>query len=182
MVAAWRAQTDFVTDSRRIKPETVLADADGAEIVDTDGRAIGGIILVPVKRTEVTGPKSFDTLSLAELIEMNYDDLTTVIADGASISSVVTLRRRPILTILVPSGWDDAVLTFQVSQDGVTYYELVDEAGEYVSLTVDAGRMLRVTNLDQWAGFQYLKVRSGTSSVPVAQTGTATITLTVRDE
>lgn len=177
----WRATSSFETDTRRIRPDFVLADVDGSVVTDPGGDTVGGLVRVVLEREEVTGPKPFDTLVLRELIDVNYYDLTTTIALGGSLSAAVTLQRRPILAIIVPAGWDDADLTFQVSQDGITYYELVTEAGAAVQLDVVAGKMHRTTNLDQWAGYQYMKVRSGTFGTPVTQSAARTITLTVRD-
>lgn len=177
----WRVNTSFASETQRFNSGLSLADSDGTLVGDSDDTPIGGLVTVPVEREQITGAKPFDALVTLEAIEVNYDDLTTTIANSASLSAVVTLQRRPILTILVPSDWDDAALTFQVSQDGQTYYELVDEDGAYVSLTVAAGRFMRVDNPDQWAGFNYMKVRSGTYSVPVVQTPAKTLTLTVRD-
>lgn len=177
----WRVNAQFASETQRFNVSLSLADADGTLVGDADDTPIGGMVRVIVEREQITGAKPFDALVKLEAIELNYDDLTTTIANGASVSAVVTLQRRPILTILVPSDWDDAALTFQVSQDGQTYYELLDEDGAYVSLTVAAGRFIRVDNPDQWSGFQYMKVRSGTFAVPVVQTPAKTLTLTVRD-
>ncbi len=177
----WRATSSFETDARRIRPDFVLTDTDGSVVTDTAGDTVGGLVRLVLEREEVTGPKPFDTLVLRELIDVNYYDLTTTIALSGSLSAAVTLQRRPILAIIVPTGWDDADLTFQVSQDGITYYELVTEAGAAVQLDVVAGKMHRTTSLDQWAGYQYMKVRSGTFGTPVTQSAARTITLTVRD-
>lgn len=177
----WRAVGTFNTANVRYDPDFVLADADGTLVVDDDETGIGGIVKIIIARTDVTGPKSFDTLALKELVDVNYADLSTTIANGASLSSPITLDRRPILSVLIPAGWDDADMTFQVSMDGITYYELVDEDGAAVTLAVAASKMVRLTNLDQWAGYNYLKMRSGTSGTPVTQSGAVTIYLTVRD-
>jgi hypothetical protein len=179
--ATWRAVETFDTANRRIKPTFVLADADGTLAVDADGDTVGGLVKLVISRDEVLGPKPFDALALLEFVEVNYADLSTTIANGASLSSAVPLSRRPVLWFTIPNGWDDAVLTFQVSTDGITFYELLTEAGAAVSLTVSAGTATRTTNLDQWAGFNYLKIRSGTSGTPVNQSGAVTILLTVRD-
>ena len=179
--ATWRVEAKFDSETRRYNPYFVLVDYDGTEVADVDDTPIGGFVRIPIERSEVTGPKSFDSLSLAELVDVNYANLTVTIANGESLSSSVTLDRRPILAILTPSGWDDAVMTFQVSLDGQTYYELVEEDGSAASLAVEAGTMLRTDNLDQWAGYSHMKVRSGTSGSAVAQTGAKVVTIVVRD-
>lgn len=177
----WRVADEFDTSNTRYNPNYILADYDGTEVANAGGETVGGVAKMFIARDDVRGAKTFDVLAAQELVEVNYADLSTTIANGAALSSAVTLSRRPILSILVPSGWDDAVLTFQVSIDGITFYELLDEDGGAVSLTVAAGTVARITNLDQWAGFNYLKIRSGTSGTPVNQSGAVTIYLTVRD-
>jgi len=177
----WRAVGTFDTSNVRYNPNAILVDADGTSVADTDATDVGGTVKIIIARAEVSGPKTFDTLALKELVDVNYADLSTTIANGASLSSPITLDRRPILSVLIPAGWDDADMTFQVSMDGITYYELVDEDGAAVTLDVAASKMVRLTNLDQWAGYNYMKLRSGTADTAVNQTGAVTIFLTVRD-
>lgn len=177
----WRAVGTFDTSNVRYNPNAILVDADGTSVADTDATDVGGTVKIIIARAEVSGPKTFDVLALEELVEVNYALLTTIIADGASLSSAVTLQNRPLLSIAVPSGWDDADMTFQVSFDGITYYELIDEAGAAVSVDAAASKVIRTTNLDQWAGYEYLKIRSGTFASPVTQSGAVTLSLKVRD-
>lgn len=177
----WRAVGTFDTSNTRYNPNAILSDADGTAVSDADATGIGGTVKITIARDDVSGPKSFDALASQELVEVNYALLTTIIADGASLSSAVTLNNRPLLSITVPSGWDDANMTFQVSFDGITYYELVDEDGAAVTLIAAASKIVRTTNLDQWAGYEYLKIRSGTFDTPVTQSGAVTLSLKVRD-
>ena len=177
----WRAVGNFNTSNTRYDPNAILADADGTQVADNDDDSVGGTVKITIARDEVAGPKTFDALALQELVKVNYALLTTIIADGASLSSVVTLQNRPLLSIAIPAGWDAADMTFQVSFDGITYLELIDEAGAAVSLEAAASKVIRTTNLDQWAGYEYLKIRSGTFGSPVTQSGAVTISLKVRD-
>jgi hypothetical protein len=89
------------------------------------------------------------------------------IANGQSLSPAVDFGDDRLHTILMPAAWTAANLTFQVSADGVSYIDLFTSAGELV-ITAAAARALA---LDQtiFPAFRFLKVRSGTSGVPVAQ-------------
>jgi hypothetical protein len=61
----------------------------------------------------------------------------------------------------------------------VTYNNVYDTAGSEKTVTADASRHIIIDPQD-FAGTQYLKVRSGTSGLPVAQGAARTITLVVR--
>lgn len=93
---------------------------------------------------------------------------TATILNGASLSAAVSLLSQRLVAIIMPAAWTAAGLTFQASDDGTNYYNLHDGAGTEVSLTVAASRYVRLTPAD-WSRIRYLKVRSGTSGVPVNQ-------------
>lgn len=79
----------------------------------------------------------------------------------------------------MPSAWDAADLTFQVSEDNSSWANLYDEYGSEV--TVNAAAARAITLLPQnWVGVRYLKVRSGNSSGPVSQTADRKITVIIR--
>jgi hypothetical protein len=81
--------------------------------------------------------------------------------------------------VLLPAGWDDAKLTFEASQDGVSYGPLYDKDGEVVTGTLVGGEYAALNPLTFFA-VRFLKVRSGTSGTPVTQTADRTLTLIVR--
>jgi hypothetical protein len=71
-------------------------------------------------------------------------------------------------------------MTFQVSPDGgTTWNELTSNAGTAVNYTVAASQYIAVDPAT-WRGVNCLKIRSGTSASPVAQTAAATMTLVTR--
>lgn len=106
--------------------------------------------------------------------------VSPVILSGTSLSGAINLKTGRMFGIVMPAGWDAAVMTFQVSYDaGTTYNNLYDSTGTEVSYTVAAARFVLMTNSFDWLGTQYLKIRSGTSGTPVNQTADRTIGLAV---
>lgn len=105
---------------------------------------------------------------------------SVIIANGASLSSAAdfgTMGR--LLALIMPATWDAATITFQVSDDGVNFQNLRDDAGNETTWTVIAAanygaRMDMARVFSRW---QWVKVRSGTSGAPVNQTAQRTITL-----
>lgn len=112
-----------------------------------------------------------------------YPDTVTVtatIAAGSSLSGNVTLPLGYYLAALVmPSAWTAADLTFQVSADNATYADYYDNAGVEVTVPADASRAIMLDS-DTWRAVRFLRLRSGTSSTPVTQTSSRTITLICR--
>lgn len=171
----------FHTKNREFFYSFEIVDPDGVRVASPAGEILAGSYQQVVTPDDVGGQRTFDDLVIGGYLVANFDDLTVTISEGSSLSASLTLNRRPPLSIIVPAGWDTAVITFQVSQDGVSYYELIDQDGDVVQLEPAAGRMMRVDNPEQWEGFNYMRIRSGTSGSPVTQTADRTLTVTVRD-
>lgn len=94
---------------------------------------------------------------------------STTIAEGESLSSSVNLGAGyTLVAISMPAAWTAAPLTFQASRYGSTFINLFDADGVEVQVAADANRYI-VLDPALWVGVWYLKLRSGTSSVPVAQ-------------
>lgn len=104
---------------------------------------------------------------------------TATILSGASLSDAVPLMGRNITGILVPSSWTAADITMSVSLDGSVYADLYDSAGEVV-LTAAASVFIGL-NIAQIMGFNYVKLRSGTSGTPVNQGADRSILLALGD-
>lgn len=115
---------------------------------------------------------------MAEVNDINV--IPVVIANGQSLSPQVNIGTQQLVGIAMPAGWDAAGMTFQASPDGgQTFGELQDGAGAAVSFTVSAGIVFQV-DPTKWRGLNCLKVRSGTSGAPVAQTAARAINLITR--
>jgi pectate lyase len=69
----------------------------------------------------------------------------------------------------MPAVWDAANLTFQVSMDNVTYLNAYDVTGAEEVVTVTAASTHIWVHPNDLAGYRWVKVRSGTSGLPVVQ-------------
>lgn len=107
-----------------------------------------------------------------------FNTKTATIAATESLSGVVALGAGAPVAIQMPAGWDAADVTFQGSLDGVNFYDLYDESIE-LQIAVDADRLVSI-GASPFAGIPYLKVRSGTSDTPVAQSADRVLTFSTR--
>ncbi len=102
--------------------------------------------------------------------------VTATIANGAALSDAVEIGSSKPVLLDVP-GWTAAVITFQVSHDGVTFRDLYDEdAAEVNCSTFSTARVLQLPA--QLEGAAFLKIRSGTTGTPVNQGAARTLKLT----
>ena len=99
---------------------------------------------------------------------------TAVIASGASVSSAVKLAGTMVSAIQMPAAWTAASITVQGSYDGVTYFNLFKDDGTELSATVAVNQQVIVAWPDL-ASVRYLKLRSGTAALAVAQGGARSI-------
>lgn len=101
--------------------------------------------------------------------------LTATIANGASLSDAILVDGR-LAGVIIPGAWTAAAITFSVSPDGATYYDLWSSAeGTAAEATIASGniptaatRFLSLT-FANWVGIKFVKIRSGTSGSPVNQ-------------
>lgn len=111
--------------------------------------------------------------------------LPVAITSGQSLSSALDLstsdqRCGRLMALVMPAAWTAATLTFQVSADGTDYFNLYDASGNQYEVDAAASQAIILPPGD-FAGFRYLKIRSGTSGTPVVQAADRTITaLTAR--
>jgi len=117
----------------------------------------------------------------------DLDFFTATIGAGASLSAAVNLGQKTVVGIAMPAAWTAADITFQASGDGgVTFGELEASDGTSVNavtpFTVHSPAASQVIGFDptRFRGVNCIKVRSGTSGVPVSQVAQAAITLLVR--
>lgn len=102
---------------------------------------------------------------------------TVTIASGASLSSTATLGDGwKVLGFSPDSAWDTNSMTFQISFDETNYQNLYDENGEYTVSGAVASAYYATQPWKFW-GVRKLKVRSGTASSAVNQTGNTVITV-----
>ena len=107
--------------------------------------------------------------------------ITTTIAASGSLSAAVSVTGCTLAAIEMPV-WTATNLTFQVSNDGITYTDFYDDFNTEVLVTTThttTARTIRLSAGDWWS-VRYIKVRSGISATPVAQAAARTIKLICR--
>lgn len=118
-----------------------------------------------------------DGAALVQVSGSNPQVVSPVIANAASLSGSIDARGKRLARVLVPTVWTAANLTFQTSADGVTFNDLYDDSGLEVVVTAVAGKVASISiNAISLSDLMYLKIRSGTSAVPVTQTADRTLT------
>ena len=100
------------------------------------------------------------------------------IANAASLSDAVDLSGLTIVGLIMPGTWTAAPITFQASFDNATYNDAYNSEGAEYLINVLASRHVVLTSLNAlFSTSRYLKLRSGTAAVPVAQGGSRSLTL-----
>jgi len=92
---------------------------------------------------------------------------SVTIVNTQSLSNFVRFKQTTFVGYIIPAGWTTANLTFQASTDDSTFIDISDNFGNEIQHVVDTGYILFDPSI--FAGVRVLKVRSGTSSTPVAQ-------------
>lgn len=98
---------------------------------------------------------------------VSTDLIGVTIRDGKSLSSAVDCTQKHPLVVIMPEGWDAAVLSFCISIDDINYYDLYQRNTElFVNVTPGTATVIP----PEWFVVDcYVKFRSGTSAKPVAQ-------------
>ena len=112
--------------------------------------------------------------------------LPLTIANGQSLSNALQISHGlRIVRIGMPADWDAAPLTFQISSDNNTWWDLYHVVqsveGPWVSYEVSVPSVVPNSIVllppDMGASLGWLKIRSGTKSQPVNQTADRTFAL-----
>lgn len=103
------------------------------------------------------------------------------IAADAALSDAADFQASRLTRVIFPADWTEAAATFQVSEDGETWFDLFVETAEY-SLTSAAADRAVAVNPAIFYDVRRLKVRSGTAAVPVDQAAQRTIKLVLDDQ
>ena len=96
--------------------------------------------------------------------------VSTTIPAGQSLSGVIDLAVGTANFLHMPPLWTPALLTFQLSPDGVTFSDFVDLKTTEIAFNVLPATSVRLP--PEWisAASGYLKLRSGTAKRPIIQT------------
>lgn len=94
---------------------------------------------------------------------------TVTIASGQSLSDAAYIGSSCPVCVEIPA-WDNAVLTFQGSMDTdlQTFRDIFTANGE-LFVAASTGNKIVALNPEDFIGVVRIKLRSGTSSVPVTQ-------------
>lgn len=120
-------------------------------------------------------------------MSMFFEKTTITIANGASMSAGINLdtviptqSNMRLFGLVIPNTWTAANITFQASFDGgTTWNNVLDSSGsEHYLAPVANG--FQTIDASVFASIPMLKIRSGTSAVPVNQEQDSTITLVLR--
>lgn len=107
--------------------------------------------------------------------------ITVVILNGQSLSAAFDLGGNTLLAVRVPAGFLGSVLTFQTSDDQVTYDNLYDDGGFEVPATAAASRDVSLAAIKHdIAHIRFGKIRAGSAAAPTVQNQDITLTLHVR--
>jgi len=101
---------------------------------------------------------------------------TATILAGGTLSGSVDLTQGSVAFVIGPSDWTDAEVSFQVSYDNISFWDLFDNKGYEVTRPVIPGVAVALSpELTQAA--RYLKVRSGSRTKFEAQEADRVFTL-----
>lgn len=106
-------------------------------------------------------------------------NVTATIPAGQSLSNAIDLSVGKAVLFHMPAAWTPAMLTFQLSPDGTSFWnDVVDFKTKEVTLNVRPGTSI---NMADWTAIVsgFLKLRSGSSKGPVPQEADRMFTITV---
>ena len=104
--------------------------------------------------------------------------VSVTIANGTSLSGEANTSGHRLAAIIMPSGWTAASLNFEALQDqpaglpaAPVFKPIVDTGGTEVRITTGGDRLIAIplTHALGCSGLGRIKLRSGTSGVPVNQ-------------
>ena len=114
----------------------------------------------------------------------NAEAQAAVIANGAALSGALDLDggARSLVGLQLPAAWTAASLTFAVSFDGTTFVPLYWDGAEYTIAAAGGAAASLGVSLEPsaFAGWPFVKVRSGTAGTPVNQGAERTIQAVTR--
>jgi hypothetical protein len=90
-------------------------------------------------------------------------------------------NENELIGVEMSTGWTAAAISFRVSMDGTNFFDLFDDGGTEVSLTVAASRIIGFrsdirSSLRPW---KYIQLRSGLTGAPVNQAAARSLFLMV---
>jgi hypothetical protein len=126
----------------------------------------------------VNWPAGFLPTHAVAPLNQGVTTYSATIANGASLSGAIDLAGNRLSAIIMPAIWTAAGLSFQVSADGMNYFNIKDNSSDAeVTWTVSASGYYTSDDFLRWKDIRYLKIRSGTAASAVAQGADRIITI-----
>lgn len=88
---------------------------------------------------------------------------------GESLSDALDCSAGQLVCLVMPAAWDKASLTFQVSPDGVSFYEMYGLDGFAVTIKEVVPGAAVIIPADIGRAIAHIKFRSGTEGNPDPQ-------------
>lgn len=92
----------------------------------------------------------------------NLTQNTVTISNGTTTSNAIDLQGLCLVQIQTPAALTGTAITFQSSNDGVTYQPLYNDSNTQLSITVGTSRNYNIAPTD-FAGCRFLKIVSNAS-------------------
>jgi hypothetical protein len=105
--------------------------------------------------------------------------VTVTILAGQAVSSAGDVSAGNVTMLLAPVDWTPANISFQLSEDNVTFRDLFDTDGKEVLKAMGPGRAMNV-DTSYTAGSLWVKIRSGPRDNPVPQAADRAIILVIQ--
>ena len=102
--------------------------------------------------------------------------ITITISAGQSLSNPADLTTGSIALIITPPDWNPANVSFQISEDNVTFYDLFDSNGAEIIRAIRPNTAIAF-DLSLTQAAPYFKMRSGHRDIPIAQAADRVFTL-----
>ncbi len=119
-------------------------------------------------------------MSIKDTCVSLWESLTVTLSGGTSLTDAIKLGGLRVFAIAMPAVWTTANLTFQMSPDGgTTWLDIRDQNGNELTVITGASMCL-LLDPSQFAALPLLRLRSGTSATPVAQSADRQIQLILR--
>jgi len=113
-------------------------------------------------------------LATALFAQSRVGTVTATITDGNTVSAEVQLGRMTVTHMLLPASFEGTSVTFDVTLNGSTWYDLYDQDGTEVSVAVSSSRAILLQPAD-FIGVLGFRITSSS-----AQTGDAVVTFVTR--
>ena len=98
---------------------------------------------------------------------INVTRQTITIPNGTAITPEIDIGADSLFGIAATGTWAAAALTFQMSPDGINWYEIQGPTS-VLTYNIAAGQFVAI-DPSLWNGINAFKVRSGTVGTPVNQ-------------